>query len=43
MNTLKKDREQVSSVDKYPWLDPEDKRRNMTDREIHRFGDVMSK
>ena len=34
MNILKKDREQVSLVDKYPWLDPEDKKRNMTDREI---------
>ena len=34
MNTLKKDREQVSLVDKYPWLDPEDERRNMKDREI---------
>ena len=34
VNTLKKDREQISLVDKYPWLDPEDKRRNMTDREI---------
>ena len=34
VNTLKKDREQVHLVDKYPWLDPEDKRRNMTDREI---------
>ena len=34
MNTLKKDREQISLVDKYPWLDPEDERRNMTDREI---------
>ena len=34
VNTLKKDREQVSLVDKYPWLDQEDKRRNMTDREI---------
>ena len=34
MDTLKKDREQVSPVDKYPWLDPGDKRRNMTDREI---------
>ena len=34
MNTLKKGREQVSPVHKYPWLDPEDKRRNMTDREI---------
>ena len=34
MDTLKKGREQVSSVDKYPWLDPGDERRNMTDREI---------
>ena len=34
VNTLKKEREQVSPVDKYPWLDPEDERRNMTDREI---------
>ena len=34
MDTLKKDREQVSPVDKYPWLDPGDERRNMTDREI---------
>ena len=34
MNTLKKYREQVSLVDKYPWLDQEDKRRNMTYREI---------
>ena len=34
VNTLKKDREQVSLVVKYPWLDPEDERRNMTDREI---------
>ena len=34
VDTLKKDREQTSSVDKYPWLDPEDDRRNMTDREI---------
>ena len=34
VNTLKEDREQVSLVDKYPWLDPEDKRRNMIDREI---------
>ena len=34
IDTLKKDGEQTSSVDKYPWLDPEDERRNMTDREI---------
>ena len=46
MNTLKEDREQVSLVDKYSWLGPEDERRNMTDREnigkIHQFGDVVS-
>ena len=34
MDTLKKDREQVSPIDKYPWLDPRDERRNMMDREI---------
>ena len=34
VDTLKKDREQTISVDKYPWLDPEDERRNMMDREI---------
>ena len=34
VDTLKKDREWATSVDKYPWLDPEDERRNMTDREI---------
>ena len=33
VDTLKKDREQTTSVDKYPWLDLEDERRNMTDRE----------
>ena len=34
MNTLKKEREQKSPEDKYPWLDPDDDRRHMTDREI---------
>ena len=34
VDTLKKDRERVTSVDKYPWLDPEGERRNMMDREI---------
>ena len=34
VDTLKRDREQTTSVDKYPWLDPEDERRNMMDREI---------
>ena len=34
MDTLKKEREETTPTDKYPWLDPEDERRNMTDREI---------
>ena len=34
VDTLKRDREQTTSVDKYPWLDPEDERRDMMDREI---------
>ena len=34
VNTLKKEREQKSLKDKYPWLDPDDDRRHMTDKEI---------
>ena len=34
VDILKRAREQTTSVDKYPWLDPEDERRKMTDREI---------
>ena len=34
LDTLKKDREQTTLADKYPWLSPDDKRRNMTDRQI---------
>ena len=34
VNTLKKEREQKSPTDSYPWLDPDDERRHMTDREI---------
>ena len=34
VDTLKRDREQSTPIDKYPRLDPEDKRRSMTDREI---------
>ena len=34
MDTLKKEREQTTPMDEYPWLDPEDERRNMMDREI---------
>ena len=34
IDTLKKDREQTTLVDKHPWLSPDDERRNMIDREI---------
>ena len=34
VNTLKKEREQKLLTDNYPWLDPDDERRHMTDREI---------
>ena len=34
VDTLKKEREQTTLTGKYPWLDPQDERRNMTDREI---------
>ena len=34
VNTLKEEREQISPRDDYPWLDPDDDRRHMTDREI---------
>ena len=34
INTLKKEREQKSLTDKYRWLDPDDERKHMTDREI---------
>ena len=34
VNTLKKEREQKSPRDNYPWLDADDDRRHMTDREI---------
>ena len=34
MNTLKREREQATPTDKYPWLDLEDERRHMMDREI---------
>ena len=30
VNTLKKEREQKSPKDKYPWLDPDDDRRHIT-------------
>ena len=34
VNMLKEEREQKSPTDKYPWLDGDDERRHMTDREI---------
>ena len=34
MNTLQKEREQKLLTNKYPWLDPDDERKHMTDREI---------
>ena len=34
VNVLKEEKEQKSPTDKYPWLDPDDERRHMTDREI---------
>ena len=34
VDTVKKEREQTTPTDKYPWLDLEDERRNMTDRKI---------
>ena len=33
-NTLQKEREQKSQTDKHPWLDMDDERKHMTDREI---------
>ena len=34
VNTLKEEREENSPTDKYPWLDPDDERKCMTNREI---------
>ena len=34
INTLKKERDQEGMKEKYPWLDPSNERRYMTDREI---------
>ena len=34
MNTLKAEREQKSLEDRYPWLDPDDEQRCMTDKDI---------
>ena len=34
MDALKKEREQTTPTDKYPWLDVGDERKNMTDMKI---------
>ena len=34
VNTLKEERKQKSLTDKHPWLDPDDERKHMTDREM---------
>ena len=34
VHTLKKEREQKSSQDRYPWLDQDDEQRHMTNKEI---------
>ena len=34
VNMLKEERQQKSSEDRYPWLDPDDEKRHMTDKEI---------
>ena len=43
---LKRDREQMISVDKYPWLDPENERREHDGQgdigEIYQFKNFMS-
>ena len=41
INTLKKEREQKQPEESYPWLDPSDDRKYMTDQ-IYRFRKVMS-
>ena len=37
VNTLKREREQATLTDKYPWLDPEDETRHMTDIDIRKI------
>ena len=37
MNTLKREREQTTPTDKYPWLDLEDERKHMTERNIKKY------
>ena len=37
VNTLKREREQATPTDKYPWLDMEDERRHMMDRDIRKI------
>ena len=41
INTLKKEREQKEMEENYPWLDPSDERKYMTDQEIlHKYIDL---
>ena len=40
VNTLKKEREQKSSEDRYPWLDPDDEQRHMTDEILDKYVDL---
>ena len=37
VNTLKKEREQKSPRENYPWLDADDERKHMTDRNIKKY------
>ena len=34
INTLRKGRQKENTIEKYPWLDPSNERKCMTDREI---------
>ena len=36
VNTLKAERDQKSLEDRYPWLDPDDEQRCMTDKDLDR-------
>ena len=40
VNLLKKEREQKSPQDRYPWLDPDDEWRHMTDEILDEYTDL---
>ena len=43
INTLRKEEEETSGTDKYPWLEDSDERKYMTDREmLHKYIDLES-